>query len=326
MDITGELRGFNRFYTRAVGLLDERLAGSAFTLPEARVLFELAGAEQTAADVVRRIGIDKAHLSRIVARLRARGLLASRPSPQHGRHVLLSLNAKGRAAFRRLDAGSQARVQALLEPLRADARTRLVAAMREVRDVLEPTPRQAPLPIVLRPLRTGDIGWVTQRQALLYEREYAWDWTFEGLVARILGDFVAGFDAAREDAWIAELEGAVVGSVFLMRSSDPATARLRLLYVEPHARGHGIGRLLVDACIARARAIGYRTLTLWTNDVLVAARAIYQAAGFVLFDESKHRSFGHDLVGQTWNLDLALSPQPAAAAINRRRAARAPPR
>ncbi len=327
MDIADELRGFNRFYTRAVGLLDERLAGSAFTLPEARVLFELAGAEQTAADVVRRVGIDKAHLSRIVARLRGRGLLASRPSPQHGRHVLMSLNAKGRAAFRRLDAGSQARVQTLVEPLGENGRTRLVAAMREVRDVLEPTPRQAPQAVVLRPVRTGDIGWVTQRQALLYEREYGWDRTFEGLVARILGDFVAGFDPAREDAWIAEQGRAVVGSAFLMRSDDPATARLRLLYVEPGARGHGVGRLLVDACIARARALRYRTLTLWTNDVLVAARAIYQATGFVLVDESKHHSFGHDLVGQTWTLDLAPPTQEEATSpLTRRTAARAPRR
>ena len=291
------------------------------------MLFELAGAEQTAADVVRRIGIDKAHLSRIVARLRGRGLLASRPSPQHGRHVLMSLNAKGRAAFRRLDAGSQARVQTLVEPLGENGRTRLVAAMREVRDVLEPTPRQAPQAVVLRPVRTGDIGWVTQRQALLYEREYGWDRTFEGLVARILGDFVAGFDPAREDAWIAEQGRAVVGSVFLMRSDDPATARLRLLYVEPGARDHGVGRLLVAACIARARALRYRTLTLWTNDVLVAARAIYQATGFVLVDESKHHSFGHDLVGQTWTLDLAPPTQEEATSpLTRRTAARAPRR
>ena len=341
MDTVAELRSFNRFYTRAVGLLDERLVGSAFTLPEARVLFELAGAEQTAAEVVRRIGIDKAHLSRIVARLRARGLLASRASPDHGRHVLLSLNAKGRAAFKRLDAGSQARVQGLLEPLDTASRTRLAAAMRDFRDALEPIeslerlerlePHERRTAIALRPAQTGDIGWVTHRQALLYEREYGWDRTFEGLVARILGDFVAGFDPAREDAWIAEQDGAVLGSVFLMRSDDAAVARLRLLYVEPAARGHGVGRRLVDACIARARVLGYRTLTLWTNDVLVAARRIYQDTGFVLVHESAHRSFGHDLVGQTWNLDLAgpepaAAPAPSAAPINRRKAARAPRR
>ena len=185
--------------------------------------------------------------------------------------------------------------------------------------------------IALRPAQTGDIGWVTHRQALLYEREYGWDRTFEGLVARILGDFVAGFDPAREDAWIAEQDGAVLGSVFLMRSDDAEVARLRLLYVEPAARGHGVGRRLVDACIARARVLGYRTLTLWTNDVLVAARRIYQDTGFVLVQESAHRSFGHDLVGQTWNLDLAgpepaAAPAPAAAPVSRRKAARAPRR
>ena len=159
--------------------------------------------------------------------------------------------------------------------------------------------------LTLRPLRPGDVGWIIHRQAVLYTQEYGWDWTYEGLASRILGAFVAEFDPAREDGWVAERGGAIVGSIFLMKSDDPAVAKLRLLYVEPSARGAGVGRRLVGTCIARARELGYRELTLWTNDVLVAARRIYQAAGFRLVSEAPHHSFGHDLVGQTWTLGLA---------------------
>ena len=157
----------------------------------------------------------------------------------------------------------------------------------------------------LRPLRPGDVGWIIHRQAALYTQEYGWDWTYEGLASRILGVFVAEFDASREDGWVAERDGATVGSIFLMKSDDPRIAKLRLLYVEPSARGAGVGRKLVATCIARARDLGYRELTLWTNDILVAARRIYEAEGFRLVSEAPHHSFGHDLVGQTWTLDLA---------------------
>jgi len=157
----------------------------------------------------------------------------------------------------------------------------------------------------LRPLQVGDVGWIIHRQAVLYHEEYGWDWTYEGLASRILGAFVAEFDPAREDGWVAERVGAIIGSIFLMKSDDPAVARLRLLYVEPSARGAGLGRALVATCIARACELGYRQLTLWTNDVLVSARRIYQAAGFRLVSEAPHHSFGHDLVGQTWTLELA---------------------
>ena len=300
------VRRFNRFYTQVIGLLDEHLAASAFTLPEARVLYELANAEQTAADLTRRLSMDKAHLSRILARLRSRELVASRASPDHGKQVLLSLARSGRAAFRALDTGSRRQVEALLNPLEADRRERLIAGMREIRSVLDPS-GSAEQPVVLRAVRPGDLGWVTHRQALLYHREYGWDASYEALAAKILGDFATGFDARREDAWIAERDGAVVGSIFLMRSDDARTAKLRLLYVEPDARGSGLGHLLVETCIARARALRYRTLTLWTNDVLVAARQIYLATGFVLVNEAPHHSSGRDLVGQTWNLDLAVS-------------------
>jgi DNA-binding MarR family transcriptional regulator/GNAT superfamily N-acetyltransferase len=276
------------------------------SLPEARVLYELANAEgvdRTAADIGRTLRMDKAHLSRIVARFRRRGLVRARASPEHGRHVLLSLTEVGRGTFSKLDAGTRAQMDALLLPLDQDQRQRLAAAMREIRSVLAPdqTVRDD---VRLRGLVPGDLGWIIHRQAILYHQEYGWDWTYEGLISDIIGKFVAGHDPAREGAWIAELRGATIGSVFLVRSDDPAVAKLRLLYVEPAARGRGVGRRLVDACIVRARDLGYRRLTLWTNDVLTSARRIYQAAGFRLVSEAPHRSFGHDLVGQIWNLDL----------------------
>jgi GNAT superfamily N-acetyltransferase len=215
----------------------------------------------------------------------------------------LSLTDSGRKVFAAADAGARAQVDALLKPIDAAGRNRLAEAMRDIRAALRdraPESRE----VSLRPLRPGDVGWITHRQAVLYHEEYGWDWTYEGLASRILGAFVAEFDPAREDGWVAERGGAIVGSIFLMKSDDPAVAKLRLLYVEPSAREAGLGRMLVAACIARARELGYRQLTLWTNDILVAARRIYQAAGFRLVSEAPHHSFGHDLVGQTWTLDL----------------------
>jgi N-acetylglutamate synthase-like GNAT family acetyltransferase len=191
----------------------------------------------------------------------------------------------------------------LLEPIDSRARNRLVEAMRDIRAALDGREAKE-ADISLRGLKAGDVGWIIHRQTLLYHEEYGWDWTYEGLASRILGAFVAEFDPAREDGWVAERGGAIVGSIFLMKSDEPKVAKLRLLYVEPAARGAGLGRRLVETCIARARELGYRELTLWTNDILVAARHIYQAAGFRLISEAPHHSFGHDLVGQTWTLDL----------------------
>lgn len=299
-----ELRSFNRFYTREIGLLDAHLPAGDFTLAEARVLYELAQADgRTAAEIGRGLRMDRAHLSRILARFRARGLLRSRVSPEHGKHLLLTLTEAGRAAFALLEQGTRAQMEAILAPLDGEGRERLVAAMQAIRAVLE-RDRGAGAAVRLRGLKPGDLGWIIHRQAVLYHREYGWDWSYEGLVSGILAGFVAGHDRDREDAWVAERAGVTVGSVFLMQGDDPAIARLRLLYVEPEARGLGVGRLLVAACIDRARALGYRRLTLWTNDVLVAARRIYQAAGFQLVDQAPHHSFGHDLMGQTWTLDL----------------------
>jgi DNA-binding MarR family transcriptional regulator/GNAT superfamily N-acetyltransferase len=302
MTIVDEVRGFNRFYTREIGLLAEHLPGGDFSLPEARVLYELAnGGEQTAADIVRRLGMDKAQLSRILARLRGRGLVQGHTSPTHGRHVKLALSEDGRQAFAGLDQGARTHMEAVLASLDPAGRARLSSAMREICGLLGPAPTEA---VRLRALVPGDMGWVAQRQALLYAREYGWDWTFEGLVCEILAAFAQKFDPARDDAWIAEWRGAPMGSVFLAHADEPGVAKLRLLFVEEAARGLGLGRLLVDTCLARARALGYRRMVLWTNDILVAARRIYQAAGFRLTEESRHHSFGHDLVGQTWELEL----------------------
>ena len=300
-----ELRSFNRFYTRQIGLLDEHLSSSPFSLAEARVLYELAhGTAETGAELSRKLGMDKAHLSRILARFRGRGLVTSRVSPAHAKHRLLSLTEVGRAAFAALDHGAVAQMEMLLAPLDAASASRLSEAMRRIRAILgEPAPAPDPV-FTLRPPRVGDLGWVVHRQAVLYEREYGWDATYEGLISGIVARFASERDPVREQAWIADRDGAIAGSAFLMRGDDQDTGKLRLLYVEPGARGLGIGIALVTACIDRARAVGYRRLMLWTNDVLVAARRIYQAAGFRCVAEERHRSFGHDLVGQTWLLEL----------------------
>lgn len=304
MNAVAEIRSFNRFYTRLIGLLNEHLPASDFTLAEARVIYELAtGGEQTAADLCRTLEMDKAHLSRIVARFRERGLIASRINPAHGKQHLLSLTDEGRHAYAAADQGSRAQMEHLLAPLDEAKRQDVIASMRRIRQTLAGDDPAFDSLRLRRP-EPGDLGWVTHRQALLYHREYGWDRRYEGLVAQILGTFAAEFDAAREDAWIAELRGAIVGSIFLMKSPDPAIARLRLLYVEPEARGLGIGAALVAACIDRAKKLGYQQMTLWTNDILISARRLYEAAGFRLTAEERHHSFGKDLVGQTWMLDL----------------------
>ena len=303
---TDEVREFNQFYTRQIGLLNRRLPATNLSLPEARVLYELAhapAAGRTAAEIGRALSMDKALLSRIVGRFRARRLMQSRVSPDHGKHRLLSLTGAGRRAFAAAEAAARAQVDALLAPIGEGGRERLIEAMGDIRAALRDREEEN-TNLSLRRLRPGDIGWIIHRQTVLYHQEYGWDWTYEGLASRILGAFVDEFDPAREDGWVAERGGAIAGSVFLMKSDDPAVAKLRLLYVEPSARGAGLGRTLVATCIVRARELGYRQLTLWTNDVLVAARRIYEAAGFRLVREAPHRSFGHDLVGQTWALDL----------------------
>jgi len=304
MDVVREVRQFNRFYTHLIGLLDEHLPDSGLSLPEGRVVYELAtGGQQTAADLTRTLNIDKAQLSRVIRRLTDRQLLTSEVDPAHAKKKVLSLTPVGRIAFTELDRGTRFRMESVLRPLKPAMRKKLVSSMRDIQAAFEAR-NNRPAPVTLRSLVPGDLGWVIHRQAVLYAQEYGWDWTYEALISKILGEFAADFDASKEDGWIAERAGQIVGSIFLMRSDDPVVARLRLLYVEPSARGLGIGQRLVDTCIERARQLGYQRLTLWTNDVLTAARQIYETSGFRLSKEYAHRSFGRDLVGQVWDLDL----------------------
>jgi DNA-binding MarR family transcriptional regulator len=297
------VRRFNRFYTRRIGVLQEGLLASAFTLTEARLLYEMAQRPTTtAAELGRDLGLDSGYLSRLLAGFERRGLIEKRASESDGRQTLLSLTTAGRRAFAPLDKRSVAEVGAMLDALSGPAQGRLVAAMASIEQLLGGR-AQDPAPYLLRPHRPGDIGWVIQRHGTLYAQEYGWDETFEALVAEIAAKFIRDFDPKRERCWIAEREGENVGSVFLVRQSDQV-AKLRLLLVDPSARGLGIGRRLVEECIGFARRTGYRRIELWTNDVLVVARRIYEAAGFRLMHQEPHRSFGHDLVSQTWQLGL----------------------
>ncbi len=305
------MRRFNRFYTRQAGLLAGQFLGSPFTLTEARVIYELAqqglasaGPAATAASLVRELGLDPGYLSRILRRFQRRGLLNKRPSATDGRQSLLRLTPKGQQAFQALDQRSQRDHETLLGALPAPDQARLVAAMRTIEGLLsgaEAVP--APAPALLRPPRPGDLGWVVARHGFLYAQEYGWDQSFEALVAEIVAGFVQHYDPQRERCWIADQAGQHAGSIFLVKKTN-TIAKLRLLLVEPTARGHGLGAQLVDECLRFARQAGYRQVTLWTNSVLLAARHLYAQAGFRLVKSGPHHSFGHDLVEETWLLDL----------------------
>ena len=303
-DAIAAVRRFSRFYTRRIGLLQDGLLDLPFSLAEARVIYELAQHDAaTAAELAAALGLDAGYLSRILRGIDRRGLLRREPCTHDRRQTMLSLTAQGREAFAALDAGSQAQIASLLAPLSPPAQNRLIAALRETEALLDAARPAQTEPFVLRPPQPGDMGWVVQRQGLLYAREYGWDARFEALVAEIVAKFVQDFDPARERCWIAERDGEPAGAVFVVRRTDEV-AQLRLLHVEAASRGLGIGRRLVDECIRFARDAGYRRITLWTNDVLVSARRIYQAAGFTLAAEERHHSFGHDLVGQNWERPL----------------------
>lgn len=302
---TAELRSFNRFFTTRIGVLGEGILGSPYSLTEARVLFELAQQDNVEVAGLRRdLGLDAGYLSRILAGFERDGLVDRQRSTADARRQLLRLTRQGREAFAALDARSTEEIGSLLAGLDEDDQRRLIGAMRTVRELLSEGTR--PDTIGLRGLRPGDLGWVVQRHGALYAEEYGWDQTFEALVARIVADFASQTDPAGQRAWIAEVGGEPLGSVFCTRK-DAHTAQLRLLLVEPFARGLGIGWRLVTECADFARQAGYREMTLWTNDVLHAARRLYQRAGFRLVAEEKHHSFGHDLIGQNWSLILATA-------------------
>jgi DNA-binding MarR family transcriptional regulator/N-acetylglutamate synthase-like GNAT family acetyltransferase len=299
----GEVRHFNRFWTRQIGVLREGYLESPFSLTEVRVIYELAHREETmASELGEELGLDAGYLSRILRGFEKHGLMQKRPSEADGRCRLLRLTESGREAFAPLDARSRNEIGAMLGGMSIAGQERLVKAMRAIEGLLSVRPDPV-VPYLLRPPQPGDMGWVVHRHGFLYAREYGWDERFEALVAEIVAKFIQHYDPRAERCWIAERDGEVVGCVFLVRESEE-TAKLRLLLVEPEARGLGIGSRLVEECIRFARQAGYRKIMLWTNDVLNSARRIYEAMGFQLVHEKPHHSFGHDLVGQTWELML----------------------
>ena len=300
--VTDAVRRFNRFYTRKIGVLEQHLLESHFTLTEARVLFELAHRDEALAkDIGIELGLDPGYLSRIVQAFMKKGLVARKTVPSDRRQFKLALTAKGKQAFDRLDTTSHQEVGKMLDELPADGERHLIEAMKRIEGLLGGT-ADRPAPII-RTHRPGDMGWVVQQHGLLYTREFDWDISFEGMVAEIVAQFLKNFDPKREHCWIAELDGRQVGSVFLVKHSDDV-AKLRLLLVDPAGRGLGLGKRLVDECISFARDCGYRKITLWTQSMLLPARGIYENAGFVLVASEPHRSFGQDLVGETWGLGL----------------------
>ena len=297
------IRRFNRFYTKHIGVLRERHLDSPFSLTEVRVLYELAHRDGlTASTLGRELALDSGYLSRILRSFEQRGLIEKTRSESDARKTHLRLTDNGRTAFAPLDSRANEEIAALVERVHPDDRRRLSEAMRTIERVLVPG-AEASRSYLIRTHQPGDIGWVVYRHGVLYAREYGWDERFEALVAQIVAEFVQNFDARRERCWIAEQNGERVGSAFLVRKTD-TIAKLRLLLVEPKARGLGIGHRLVEECIRFARQAGYERITLWTNSVLHAARRIYEEAGFTLVSEEPHAMFGKDLVGQTWELEL----------------------
>jgi len=299
------VRRFNRLYTQRIGMLRPGLYDSPWSLTEVRVLYELAHAADAtvATDLAHRLGLDAGYLSRILRGFVAKGYLRKAPARGDARRLQLTLTGAGRKAFAPLDRASHDEIAAMLAPMTGEAQARLVGAMGTIESLLGDPPASA-APVVLRPHRPGDIGWVVSCHGRLYAREYGWDESFEALVAEIAVRFVKHYQPKRERCWIAERDGENVGSVFVVEKS-PTVAQLRLLIVDPSARGAGIGRRLVAECIDFARRAGYRKLMLWTNAGLDAARHLYEDAGFRLTREAHHRSFGKDLTGQTFILDLA---------------------
>jgi DNA-binding MarR family transcriptional regulator/predicted GNAT family N-acyltransferase len=301
-DQVAAVRAFSRFYTRKLGIIEPKLLNSPFTLQEARIIYEIADRTScTATELVRALGLDAGFLSRTLQALQRRQIVVRKPSTTDRRASELALTAKGRAAFAKLDSSAHKDVAALLDRLDATERAGIVNAMTAIERTLEPAAQ--PASFLLRSHRPGDIGWVISRHGAVYAGEYGWDISFEALVAGIGAEFINTYKPGCEHCWIAEIGGEPVGSIFLVRASDDV-AKLRLLLVEKSARGLGVGRALTEQCIRFAREKGYKSMTLWTQSILVAARGIYARAGFQLVKEEKHHSFGVDLVGETWEMQL----------------------
>ena len=299
-------RRFNRFYTKHVGALDEGYQHSRFSLTEARVLYELGSRDVANATAIREeLSLDPGYLSRILRNFSSAGLVSRKRASKDRRQVVLTLTAKGRRAFLELDSKSNERAKEVLNTLVPAERRQLLSAITGVEQLLSHRAKSAPRSVVIREPRPGDIGWAIFAHGELYARQFAWNAEFEALVAKLFADFANLHDPAAERMWIAELDGERVGCVFVVRNAeDPNVAQLRCLLVDPKGRGLGIGTRLVDECVAFARSAGYRAIMLWTNDVLISARRIYEGAGFTLDHEYQHHSFGHDLVAQVWRRDL----------------------
>lgn len=304
-DAVSAFRRFNRFYTRLIGLLDEQLVQSGFSLTEARVLFELATRRETgASQIAAELKLDPGYLSRILRKFEDARLLTRAALATDARHAVLRLTKKGRAAFSDLDRRSGTQAGQILERLSPARRAELLHSMCAIERTLDAEKKNQQA-FILRSHRPGDLGWVVQRQSILYVQEFGWNGEYEALAARIVADFIQHFDPAHEHCWIAERDGEPLGCVLLVRDPEErGTAKLRLLHVESAARGMGLGKALVHECVAFARACGFRKVTLWTQSILHAAHCVYEQAGFHLVAEQPHHSFGKDLIGQTWELEL----------------------
>lgn len=304
IDRIDAVRHFNRFYTRELGLLTDKVLGTGYSLLEARLLYEISQAPGiTAKALCGDLRLDPGQASRMLKKLEKDGLVDRRRSEADGRERLLSLSMQGRTVFARLNEGSRAQIGALLDDLPEAGQARLVDAMTSVENLLSGAPEPAQGPVIIRQHQPGDIGWIVQRHGEIYNAEYGWDARFEALVAGIMARFVEGYDPAREHCWIAESRGKRLGAIMAARIDD-ATAQLRVLIVEPDARGLGLGRTLVETCIGFARQAGYKKMRLWTDNILDAARHIYRQVGFKLIDSKPHADWGEDLIGEIWELEL----------------------
>ena len=302
-DPIAAIRGFNRFYTRTIGVLEEAYLGTPMSVAEGRVLYEIAQAPEglTPKAISAITGLDAGYLSRILKRFEREALTARSPSPEDGRSITITLAAKGAETFSELDAASNQVVGRIIEGLDDSQRGRLIQAMSEVRTLLKPGPEQE---VTLRAHRPGDMGWIIEQHGEVYTREFGWDSRIESLTARVCADFLDNFDPAREHCWIAERGGERLGSIFLVKGEAPGQAKLRLLMLTPAARGLGLGKRLVAQCVAFARDAGYAEVVLWTHAVLVAARGIYAAAGFEMIESWTHADLGPEQVSETWRLTL----------------------